>query len=96
MPPHTKTILRERRVLVSFAAGRTVTQIAADEGLTRKQVGRILKKHAIPYPGSRTPLDPAITARLADAAWLAAEYATKSSTQIAASLASHKLGSAMP
>ena len=86
MPPHTKTILRERRVLTSFAAGRTVTQIAADEGLTRKQVGRILKKHAIPYPGSRPPFDPAIAARLTDAAWLAAEYATKSMLQIAREL----------
>ena len=50
------------------------------------QVGRLLKKHNIPYPGSRPPADPAITARLADATWLAAEYVTKSSVQIAGEL----------
>ncbi len=86
MPPHTKTILRERRVLTAFAAGQPIAQIAAAEGLTRKQVGRILKKHTIPYPGSRLPLDPTIAARLNDAAWLAAEYAAKSSVQIAGEL----------
>lgn len=86
MPPHTKTLLRERRVLAAFEAGHTVAQIGAAEGLRRTQVGRILKKHGIPYPGSRTPLDPAITARLTDATWLAAEYASKSAAQIAREL----------
>ncbi len=86
MPPHTKTILRERRVLTAFAAGQPSAQIAAAEGLTRKQVGRILKKHNIAYPGSRPPSDSAITTQLADAAWLAAEYVTKSSAQIAREL----------
>lgn len=86
MPPHAKTLLRAQRVLAAFQAGRTVAQIAAAEGLRRVQVGRILTKHGVSYPGSRPPLDPTITARLVDAAWLAAEYATKSAVQIAREL----------
>lgn len=86
MPPHTKTLLRERRVVAAFEAGQSSAQIAAAEGLRRTQVGRILKKHNITYPGSRPPLNPAIVARLTDAAWLATEYATKSMLQIAREL----------
>ena len=45
-----------------------------------------LRRHGIPYPRGRHPVDDTIAARLADRDWLAAEYASKSAPRIAEEL----------
>lgn len=84
--PKIETLLREHRILTAFNAGRTIAQIAAAENLTPTYVRRALKRYGILGPGARPRPSPTVAARLADADWLAAEYAAKNIPQIAAEL----------
>ncbi len=84
--PKIETLLREHRILTAYHAGRTIAQIAAAERLTPTYVRRALKRCGILGPGARPRPSPTVAARLADADWLAAEYAAKNIPQIAREL----------
>jgi len=86
MPRPPKLIARDARILAAYSAGATVPQIAAAEQIDPTIVRTALHRHQIPFPRGRHPLDPATAARLADPAWLAAEYAAKSAPEIAEEL----------
>ena len=86
MPRPPKLIARDARILAAHSAGATIPQIAAAEQIDATTVRTTLRRHGIPYPRGRHPLDATTAARLADPAWLAAEYAAKSAPQIAEEL----------
>jgi len=86
MPRPPKLIARDARILAAHSAGATIPQIAAAEQIDPSLVRTTLRRHGVPCPSSRHPLDGATAARLADPAWLAAEYAAKSAPEIAEKL----------
>ena len=86
MPRPPNLIARDARILAAYSAGATIPQIAATEQLDPAIVRTTLRRHGLSCPRGRHPLDPTTAARLADPAWLAAEYATKSAPEIAAEL----------
>jgi len=86
MPRPPNLIARDARILAAYSAGATIPQIAATEQLDPALVRTTLRRHGLSCPRGRHPLDPTTAARLADPAWLAAEYATKSAPEIAAEL----------
>lgn len=84
MPPTD----REQRILAAYAAGHTILQIAIAEDRSQQRIRQILCKHNVCTPKRRSSVKPSAAAaeRLNDAAWLAAEYATKNMPQIAGEL----------
>jgi len=84
MPRQPNLIARDTRILAAHSAGATIPQIALAEQLDPAIVRTTLRRHDVPFPRGRRPIDDAVATRLADRAWLAAEYATKSAPEIAA------------
>lgn len=86
MPPKIETLLRDGRIVAAFDTGKSIAQIAAAERLGQNQTRYILRLYGRRGPGARPRPSPALTARLADADWLAAEYTAKNVPQIAREL----------
>ena len=91
MPPSPTLIARDQRILAGHAAGATILDLALAEEIDPAVVRRVLRAAGItPGPLHPPTADPAAdasaTGALADPAWLAAEYATKSAKQIAREL----------
>ena len=89
-PVHATLIARDHRILAGHAAGAMIPQLALAEEVDI-QIGRVLGAAGIAPIDRRNSLPPSAAARLADSAWLAAEYATKSGAQIAEELGCTRL-----
>lgn len=86
MPSSPIIIARDQRILAGHRAGRSVLDLAIAEQLDPGLVRRVLRTAGL-APGPLRPRAPdPVAARLADHAWLRAEYATKGACQIAEEL----------
>jgi hypothetical protein len=86
MPPSPTIVARNQRILAGYLAGRSLLDLAFAEQLDPALVRRVLRAAGL-APGPLHPRSPDPCAvRLADHAWLRAEYATKGACQIAEEL----------